>query len=87
MRQDDKAGRLCTAILLTLVTLLPATNGARGQATTPGAAAADAEWRRQVEERMQRLEQENRELRKSLGEVEATQEAVRRDVAARARWT
>ena len=82
MRQDHRAGRLYTAILLTLVTLLPATNGARGQAATTGG-AADEQWRREMEARMQRLEQENRELRKSLGEVEATQEAVRRDVAAR----
>ena len=42
---------------------------------TPNA-ISDAEWRRQMEGRMQQLEQENAALRKQVGDVADTQQAV-----------
>ena len=52
--------------------------------TQPAAAPADdAEWRRRMEERMQQLERENAELRKTVGEVAETQRAVMKDAEAR----
>jgi hypothetical protein len=67
--------------LLTAVFLLPLTNAAQGQ-PVPGS-PADAQWQREMEARMQRLEQENLELRKSLGQVAETQQAVIKDAQAR----
>jgi hypothetical protein len=39
----------------------------------------DAEWRRQVDARQDRLEAENRDLRQQLGQVTSTQQAVMKD--------
>src|SRR4051794_38803638 len=49
-----------------------------------GAAAADdAEWRRHMENRMEQLEQENATLRKEVGQVAETKQAVADDAASR----
>lgn len=54
-------------------------------ATQPAGQPAvnDAEWRRQIEGRMQQLEQENAELRKQVGTVAETQQAVMKDAEQR----
>ena len=84
MRKDLRVRHACRAVLLAMATILPVTNTAQGQVPAPGTgSAADEQWRREVEARMQRLEEENRELRKSLGQVEETQAAIQRDVATR----
>jgi hypothetical protein len=70
------------SLLLTMIALPALRTRAQAQPTAP-AAAADAEWRRQMEDRMKALEQENRELRKHLGEVAETQQAVMKDAQAR----
>jgi len=54
---------------------------AQDQPTTSG--PGGDEWRRQMEARMQHLEQENQELRKNLGQVTATQQSVMRDAQER----
>jgi hypothetical protein len=82
MRQDRRITPLGLAIWLTLMTASAVRTRAQDQPTTPGT-AADTEWRRQMEARMQRLEQENRELRKNLGEVTETQQAVMKDAQSR----
>lgn len=59
---------------------------ARGQpATAP--ATDDAQWRQQLEARMQQLEKENLELKKLIGGVAETQQAVMRDAQAQGRLT
>ena len=50
--------------------------------STP-AATSDAEWRRQLETRMEQLEKENAQLRKQVGEVSETQQAVMKDAQSR----
>src|SRR6185503_3901282 len=50
-------------------------------ATRP--AMTDAEWRREMESRMQQLEQENRELKQTVGQVAETQQAVMKDAQER----
>src|SRR5688500_11120815 len=43
----------------------------------------DAEWRRQMDARVQQLERENEALRKAVGEVRETQQAVIKDAESR----
>lgn len=45
--------------------------------------SSDAEWKRQVEERMAALERENAELKKTVGQINETRNAVMQDAAAR----
>src|SRR5687767_8829079 len=80
---------------LCLATALAATPvGVRAQATQPangggaagdaaGDVASEADWRRQVEARMAKLEQENADLRQRLGVVADTQQAVMKDAQSR----
>jgi hypothetical protein len=81
MRLDRRRIRFGAAIFLTMIAVAAVGTRAQDQPTAPG--AADAEWRRQMETRMQRLEEENRELRKSLGQVADTQQAVIKDAQSR----
>src|SRR5688500_11438511 len=46
-------------------------------------APTDAEWRQQMDARMRQLERENEELRKTVGQVSDTQQAVMRDAESR----
>src|SRR5262245_22822282 len=46
-------------------------------------AGTDADWRRDMENRMRQLEQENRELREQVGKVAETQRAVMKDAQER----
>jgi hypothetical protein len=62
---------------------LPAGVRAQNQPTTQGAGLDDAEWRRQTEARVQRLEDENAALRKQVGDVARTQQAVMQDAQSR----
>jgi hypothetical protein len=48
-----------------------------------GGAADDAAWRQQMEGRMQQLEQENASLRKEVGHIEDTKQAVEQDATSR----
>ena len=54
---------------------------APAQPAAPGAAAPadDAEWRRQMESRVQQLERENQQLRTEVGDIARTQQAVMED--------
>jgi hypothetical protein len=53
-------------------------------ATSPvGASVDEAEWRRRMETRMQQMEQENAQLRKQVGDVSETQQAVMKDAQER----
>ena len=70
---------LIIAALLLLPALSPGL--AFGQPAT--APADEAEWRRKMDERMQQLEQENLRLRKQVGEVAETQQAVMKDAQER----
>jgi hypothetical protein len=73
-----KARQSGAAILLVTATAFAIVSRAQDQAP-----AGDAEWRRQVESRMQRLEKENSELRKRLGDVADTQQALMKDAQSR----
>jgi hypothetical protein len=61
--------------------------GSRAQAQDDAPATqpslSDLEWRRQVEARVHQLEQENQELRRSVGEIRDTQQAVIKDAESR----
>lgn len=60
--------------------------GARAQQSDPPTSRpslSDAEWRRQMEARLQQLEQENRELRQNVGQIRDTQQAVLKDAESR----
>ena len=82
MAQTWRTGARAAAILPALLALFPAASSAQPQpATQP--ASDDAEWRRQMEARMQQLERENRELRQQVGEVAETQRAVMEDAKSR----
>jgi DcaP outer membrane protein len=82
MGRDRRATYLVMSLFVTMLAFLAPRSRAQGQPTAP-AGAADAEWRRQMEDRMKALEQENRELRKHLGEVAETQQAVIKDAQSR----
>src|SRR5689334_2541225 len=45
--------------------------------------ASDAEWKRQMEARMQQLETENRDLHQEVGTIRQTQQAVMKDAQER----
>jgi hypothetical protein len=64
------------------IALLPTFVCGQNQPTTQPA-LSDAEWRQQMEARMQQLEQENRVLREKLGSVAETQQAVMKDAQER----
>jgi len=71
---------------LWLVTVLAVTPvGVRAQTQPAGGAGAadDAEWRRQIEAKVQQLERENVELRQRIGVVADTQQAVMKDAESR----
>jgi hypothetical protein len=63
--------------------VLPAAARAQTRPITDGGGADDAEWRRQTEARMQRLEEENAALRQQVGDVARTQQAVMEDARSR----
>ena len=78
------AARAAGCVWITaMVVGLPRVAAAQAQPTTVPAAADDAEWRRQMEERMRRLEQENSELRTQVRDVSETQQAVMQDAQSR----
>jgi hypothetical protein len=62
---------------------LPVVAGAQTQPAAGPSGADDAEWRRQLESRLRRLEDENAQLRRQVGEVAETQRAVMEDAKAR----
>ena len=67
---------------LWLATVLAVTSiGVRAQPQPPvgGVSQSDAEWRKEVEARMQQLERENAELRQRVGVVADTQQAVMKE--------
>src|SRR5688572_32253144 len=86
MQRDAKIGRLGAALALALVGALCGRGWAQDQPAPPRP-ADDAEWRAQIEARMRQLEQENRELRRQVGEVAQTQQAVMRDAQSRGAFT
>ena len=53
------------------------------QSWAMGQAQTDAEWRKQVETRMQQLEAENKELRNRIGEIGTTQQTLMKDAQSR----
>jgi hypothetical protein len=80
---QGRTAKLARAVVSGVLALavLPICAAAQDQPTTQS--AADAEWKRQMEARMQQLEQENRELKKTVGQVSATQQAVMKDAQER----
>src|SRR5829696_8729340 len=60
-------------------------SGARAQseAAVSQPSLTDPEWRRDMEARMRQLEQENAELRTTVGQVRDTQQAVMKDAESR----
>ena len=70
------------AVALAFGAFSPAAQAQNDPATTQPA-LTDAEWRQQMEARMQQLEQENAELRKTVGQVRDTQQAVMKDAESR----
>jgi hypothetical protein len=70
------------AIALAIGVGAPARSFGQDQPTTRQA-VDEADWRRQIEARMQQLEQENAELRKQVGTVAETQQAVMKDAEQR----
>lgn len=71
-------GWVCLATMLIII------SGLRANAQpTGGAPLSDAEWRKQVDARMQQLEKENAELRQRLGTVADTQQAVMKEAQSR----
>jgi hypothetical protein len=69
-------------MVLTAIAVGLLTGWANAQPTTQET-VSDTEWRRQTEARLQQLEQENRELRKQVGTVAETQQAVMKDAESR----
>jgi len=57
--------------------------GVQAQTATTQQAVTDAEWRRQMEARMEQLEKENRELRQTANAVAENQQAMMKDAASR----
>ena len=84
VRHDE--GRSIRLLLFGLPTILltcaSPTVAQTTEQSTP-AATSDAEWRRQMETRMEQLEKENAQLRKQVGEVSETQQAVMKDAQSR----
>src|SRR5687768_7484195 len=79
-----RTGRLPrAAVWAALIVTLPAGVRAQTRPSTDGGGADDAEWRRQTEARMQRLEEENAALRQQVGDVARTQQAVMEDARSR----
>ena len=88
MAQTWRSGARAAAILPALLAVFPAIGAAQPQPATQSATGDDdAEWRRQMEARMQQLERENRELRQQVGQVAETQQAVIRDAQQRGTFT
>jgi hypothetical protein len=88
MAQGANTGYVRLALFLFAVVILPVRGLAQIQPTTQGA-GNDADWRRQMEQRQDRLEQENRnlhsenaELRQQIGQVKDTQQTVMKDAQA-----
>src|SRR5687768_7333101 len=77
MQRDAKIGRLGAALALALVGALCGRGWAQDQPAPPRP-ADDAEWRAQIEARMRQLEQENPQVRRQVGEVAPTQQALMR---------
>jgi hypothetical protein len=74
MRRDCNTGMI---LMMAVMPVIGWQGGAMGQAQT------DAEWRKQVETRMQQLETENRELRNRIGEIGTTQQTLMKDAQQR----
>src|SRR4051794_41860311 len=74
-----RAGLVLTAGMLCITAWGQPVDRPSGTGTT----AEDAEWRQQMERRVQAVEQENASLRKELGQTEATKQAVARDAESR----
>src|SRR4051794_6651650 len=71
---------------ITSTTLLGCCAGsalAQAPGTPAGEPVSDAEWRRQMDDRMKQLEQENAQLKRQVGEVSQTQQAVMKDAQSR----
>jgi hypothetical protein len=81
-REHYRQSTLVVALLLLALGVVPIRVWGQDQPTTQNA-VGDAEWRRQIEARMQQLEQENAELRKQVGTVAETQQAVMKDAESR----
>lgn len=81
--------RRAAGVCLPLLWIVLPTSTARAQPTQPAAAGEqaapidEAAWRRQMEARMQQLEQENLRLRAQVGEISDTQQAVMKDAQSR----
>src|SRR4051794_26841363 len=70
---------VCLATILAI-----ASAGLRAHAQPAGGAPiSDADWRKQVDARMQQLEKENADLRQRLGTVADTQQAVMKEAQSR----
>src|SRR6476661_1029778 len=82
MNRNDGARQFAVAMVLTAIAVGLLTGWANAQPTTQET-VSDTEWRRQTEARLQQLEQENRELRKQVGTVAETQQAVMKDAESR----
>jgi DcaP outer membrane protein len=82
MNRHDGARQFAVGMVLTAIAVGLLTGWANAQPTTQET-VSDTEWRRQTEARLQQLEQENRELRKQVGTVAETQQAVMKDAESR----
>src|SRR3954451_11603689 len=83
-RTAKHAGAVVSTLLALAV--MPTRAAAQDQPTAQPS-EADAEWKRQMEARMQQLEQENRQLKKDGGQVTDTQQAVMKDAQQRGMLT
>src|SRR4051812_37882752 len=72
-----------TGVVTAVTTTLLAFSAGDVGAQTTAPSTTDPEWRRQIETRMQQLEQENFQLRKQVGQVSETQQAVMKDAQSR----
>ena len=83
-QSQSRTGRVCAAAVAVLGSIGAAGYGQQQEDGKGGAPPSeDAAWRQQVERRMQALEQENASLRKQIGKVADTQQAVLNDAASR----
>src|SRR3954452_1003965 len=81
-RRGTMGGIKIAAAVATVLGAAPVIVHGQNPPTTQDA-AADAEWRRQMEQRLQQLETENRQLRNDVGQVRETQQAVIKDAQER----